>query len=156
MRTEIHPKYFPEAKVVCACGEEWVTGATVPELRVDICSNCHPFYTGEQRIVDTEGQVDRFYKRLEARQQFIDNQDAKDAAKISPERPIAELEVGKRTVKLLAAADINNAGQFLALLTEGDQAVLDLDGIGRKSLADLKKALRRLGYPLPEEEEVAA
>jgi len=156
MRTEIHPKYFPEAKVVCACGEEWVTGATVPELRVDICSNCHPFYTGEQRIVDTEGQVDRFYKRLEARQQFIDDQDAKDAAKLSPERPIAELEVGKRTVKLLAAADITNAGQLLAKLAEGDQAVLDLDGIGRKSLADLKKALRRLGYPLPEDEEVAA
>ena len=156
MRTEIHPKYFPEATVVCACGEEWVTGATVPELRVDICSNCHPFYTGEQRIVDTEGQVDRFYKRLEARQQFVDAQDAKDAAKISPERPIAELEVGKRTVKLLAAADIINAGQFLALLAQGDQAVLDLDGIGRKSLADLKKALRRLGYPLPEDEEVAA
>ena len=156
MRTEIHPTYFPEAKVVCACGEEWVTGATVPELRVDICSNCHPFYTGEQRIVDTEGQVDRFYKRLEARQQFIDDQDAKDAAKISPERSIAELEVGKRTVKLLAAADITNAGQFLAKLAEGDQAVLDLDGIGRKSLADLKKALRRLGYPLPEDEEVAA
>ena len=156
MRTEIHPKYFPEAKVVCACGEEWVTGSTVPELRVDICSNCHPFYTGEQRIVDTEGQVDRFYKRLEARQEFIDEQDAKDAAQISPERPIAELEVGKRTIKSLAAAEITNAGQFLEKLAEGDQAILDLDGIGRKSLADLKKALRRLGYPLPEDEEVAA
>jgi large subunit ribosomal protein L31 len=65
MKAKIHPKYFSDARVVCACGNSWTTGATVAELRVDICSACHPFYTGEQRIVDTAGQVDRFMKRLE-------------------------------------------------------------------------------------------
>jgi large subunit ribosomal protein L31 len=65
MKPKIHPKYYPEARVICACGNTWTTGATVPEIRVDICSACHPFFTGEQRIVDTAGQVDRFMKRLE-------------------------------------------------------------------------------------------
>jgi large subunit ribosomal protein L31 len=65
MKPKIHPKYFPNARVMCACGNAWTTGGTVPELKVDICSACHPFYTGEQRIVDTAGQVDRFMKRLE-------------------------------------------------------------------------------------------
>jgi large subunit ribosomal protein L31 len=156
MKTEIHPTYFPEAKVVCACGEKWVTGSTVEEIHVDICSNCHPFYTGEQRIVDTEGQVDRFYKRLEARQKYVEDIDAKAAEQISPDRPIGELEVGKRTVSALAKVNIANVGQFMVKLAEGDEVVLKLDGIGVKSLADLKKSLRRLGYILPEDEEVAA
>ena len=156
MKTEIHPTYYPEAKVSCACGEKWTTGSTVPEIRVDICSNCHPFYTGEQRIVDTEGQVDRFYKRLEARQKYVEDIDAKTAEQISPDRPIGELEVGKRTVSALAKVNIANVGQFMVKLAEGDEVVLKLDGIGVKSLADLKKSLRRLGYTLPEDEEVAA
>jgi len=72
MKEKIHPKYYPEARVVCACGTTWTTGATVPELRVDVCSSCHPFYTGEQRIVDTAGQVDRFMRRLERTADTID------------------------------------------------------------------------------------
>jgi large subunit ribosomal protein L31 len=65
MKPKIHPKYFPNARIICACGNTWMTGSTVSEIKVDICSACHPFYTGEQRIVDTAGQVDRFMKRLE-------------------------------------------------------------------------------------------
>jgi large subunit ribosomal protein L31 len=65
MKAKIHPKYYPQAKVICACGNTWLTGATLPEIKVDVCSACHPFFTGEQRIVDTAGQVDRFMKRLE-------------------------------------------------------------------------------------------
>lgn len=65
MKDKIHPKYYPEAKIICACGNTWTTGATVPEIKVDVCSACHPFFTGEQRIVDTAGQVDRFMRRLE-------------------------------------------------------------------------------------------
>ena len=64
MKEEIHPTYFPEATVVCACGNTWKTGSTKKEIRVEICSQCHPFFTGEQRIVDSEGRVDRFYRRL--------------------------------------------------------------------------------------------
>jgi len=62
MKAEIHPEYV-EAKVHCACGNEWYTRATKPELRVELCSNCHPFFTGEQRIVDTAGRVERFKRR---------------------------------------------------------------------------------------------
>jgi len=63
MKSEIHPEYYNEATVVCSCGEIFVTGATKPELRVEICSSCHPFFTGEQRIVDTEGRVERLRRR---------------------------------------------------------------------------------------------
>lgn len=65
MKKDIHPKYYPQAKVTCACGNTFTVGATVEAIRTDICSACHPFYTGEQRIVDTQGQVERFMRRLE-------------------------------------------------------------------------------------------
>jgi large subunit ribosomal protein L31 len=65
MKKDIHPKYYPNAVARCACGNTWTTGSTVPEIRTDVCSACHPFFTGEQRIVDSEGRVDRFYRRLE-------------------------------------------------------------------------------------------
>jgi large subunit ribosomal protein L31 len=66
MKENIHPKYYPEAKVICACGNSWVTGSTVPELHTDICSACHPFFTGQtQRLVDRGGQVERFTRRFE-------------------------------------------------------------------------------------------
>ena len=64
MKTDIHPIYHQEAKVVCSCGHTFTTGATKAELRVEICSNCHPFFTGEQRIVDTEGRVERLKRRF--------------------------------------------------------------------------------------------
>lgn len=64
MKADIHPNYVP-ARVSCACGNTFVTRATVPEIRVDICSNCHPFFTGRQKIVDTERRVERFRQRYE-------------------------------------------------------------------------------------------
>ena len=64
MKTDIHPEYFPQAQVICSCGESLTTGAAKPELRVEICSSCHPFFTGEQRIVDTEGRVERLRRRF--------------------------------------------------------------------------------------------
>ncbi|MGN6359081.1 MAG: 50S ribosomal protein L31 [Thermomicrobiales bacterium] len=67
MKQGIHPKY-QEATVTCACGNTWVTRATRSALHVDVCSNCHPFYTGEQRIVDTAGQVERFMRRVQGAQ----------------------------------------------------------------------------------------
>jgi large subunit ribosomal protein L31 len=64
MKDNIHPNYV-EANVHCACGNSFQTRATKPDLHVDICSACHPFFTGQQRIVDTAGRVERFTKRLE-------------------------------------------------------------------------------------------
>jgi large subunit ribosomal protein L31 len=62
MKAGIHPEYV-ECAVTCACGETFRTRTTKPEIRVEICSKCHPFYTGKQKIVDTEGRVERFIKR---------------------------------------------------------------------------------------------
>ena len=151
MKAEIHPKYYPDAKVVCAsCGTTWTTGSTKKDLRVDICSNCHPFFSGEaQRIIDIEGQVDRFYKKLTARQSYVDTKKARDAAKKSPERPIAELELSTRATEALAKAGIVEVNQFLTKLSEGEAAVLTIEGFGQKSLIDAKKKLRALGYELP-------
>lgn len=63
MKTDIHPTYYRDATVVCSCGNTWTTGSTQKELRVELCSKCHPFFTGEQRIVDTEGRVERLMRR---------------------------------------------------------------------------------------------
>ena len=63
VKPEIHPNYYPTAVVTCACGNTFMTGSTRPELRVEICSNCHPFYTGRQKLVDTGGRVERFRRR---------------------------------------------------------------------------------------------
>lgn len=65
MKADIHPNWYSETKVTCACGASFITGSTLPEIRVEICSACHPFYTGAQKFVDTLGQVDRFVKKVE-------------------------------------------------------------------------------------------
>ena len=64
MKPKIHPEYYEDAVVTCSCGDSYVTGATKPTLRVEICNRCHPFFTGEQRIVDTEGRVERLRRRF--------------------------------------------------------------------------------------------
>lgn len=150
MRKNIHPTYYTDAQVICSCGNTWTTGSTRKVIRTDVCSKCHPFFTGEQRIVDTEGQVDRFYKKLAARQQFIDDQESRESARTSMDRPITELELGPRPTEALAKAGIENVGQALDKLAEGEASLLAVDGFGRKSLADLKKRLRQFGYELPE------
>ncbi len=63
MKKDIHPKYYPKAKVSCACGNSFTIGATVPEIKVEICSKCHPFYTGREQLIDTAGRVERFKAR---------------------------------------------------------------------------------------------
>jgi large subunit ribosomal protein L31 len=62
MKTEIHPQY-QQVQVHCACGETWTTGSTKKELRVEICSKCHPFFTGKQKLVDSAGRIDRFQRK---------------------------------------------------------------------------------------------
>ena len=62
MKADIHPEYVT-SRIHCSCGHEWITRSTKPEMRVDVCSACHPYFTGEQRIVDTAGRVERFRRR---------------------------------------------------------------------------------------------
>ncbi len=151
MKAEIHPTYYTDTKVVCAsCGTTWTTGSTRKELHVEVCSNCHPFFSGEQaRLIDIEGQVDRFYKKLQARQEYVDTQKTKEESRISPKRPIAELDLGARSTKALAEAQITEVGQLLAKMAEGDEAALAIEGFGRKGLIDAKKKLRSMGYDVP-------
>ncbi len=150
MKKGIHPTYYPEAVVICACGNTWKTGSTRKEIRTEVCSKCHPFFTGQQqRILDMEGQVDRFYKRLQARQDFVETQKSREAARTSPARPVAELELGNRPTEALVKAGLTTVGQVIDRLAEGEASLLAVEGFGRKSLIDLKKRLRQLGYDLP-------
>lgn len=66
MKADIHPTYHSKAKVTCTCGASFTVGATVPELRAEVCSECHPFYTGKGKLVDTAGRVEKFKARKEA------------------------------------------------------------------------------------------
>ncbi len=153
MKKELHPKWYPEANVVCACGNTWKTGATVPEIRTDICSACHPFYTGEQRIVDTEGRYDQFMRRLKKRDEKSAEADAREAAKTPSDLPLSELDINTRFVNILAENGMTNVQEFITKLIEGgDEGILEVPGIGRKVLSDIKKMLRNRGYELPAEE----
>ena len=67
MKTELHPAYHTDAVVTCLCGNTFTTGSTLPELKTEVCSVCHPFFTGTQRIIDTGGQVERFRRRAAAK-----------------------------------------------------------------------------------------
>jgi large subunit ribosomal protein L31 len=152
MKENIHPEFHPEAQVVCACGNSWTVGATVPVIRTDVCNNCHPFFTGEQRIVDSGGQVDRFMRKLERRDRAIAEAERVKALATSPELAISELEIGSRYEKVLAGAGIKTVGDAIAKLEEGDEALTNLKGFGLKSLATLKKTLRARGFVLPGDE----
>jgi len=82
----IHPVWYPDAHVTCACGNSWTTGSTKKEIHTDVCNNCHPFFTGEQRIVDTAGQVERFMKRISAKEQIAATQLAPEDKKAKKEK----------------------------------------------------------------------
>ena len=66
MKQAIHPKYFDKAKAICGCGHVFTIGSTLPEIQVEICSNCHPFYTGKEKLIDTAGKVEKFRARRAA------------------------------------------------------------------------------------------
>ncbi|MHB1526047.1 MAG: 50S ribosomal protein L31 [Candidatus Dormibacteria bacterium] len=69
MKAAIHPEYFHDTVVTCSCGNTFTTGSTMQTLRTEVCSVCHPFFTGQQRIIDTGGQVERFRRRAQRAQQ---------------------------------------------------------------------------------------
>lgn len=150
MKKGIHPTFYTDTVVVCACGNTWITGSTRKQIRTEVCSRCHPFYTGEQaRIVDTEGQVDRFYRKLQARQSFVEQKKTREDSRTSLDRPLTELNLGTRPTDALTKAGLTTVGSVITLLEQGEGALLAVDGFGRKSLIDLKKNLRAAGYTLP-------
>ncbi len=159
MKKGIHPTFYPDAQVICACGNTWTTGSTKKVIHTEVCSKCHPFFTGQQqRLVDREGQVDRFYRKLQARQTFVEQQRTREDAKTSPNRAVADLGLGTRATEALSKAGITTVGQALDRQAQGESSMLEIEGFGRKALIDLKKGLRNLGYELPTapEEQPAA
>ena len=87
MKANIHPTYFPEAQVICACGNKFTVGSTVEFIRVELCNKCHPFYTGEQKFVDSASRIQKFQNKQNIAKQYLtkkvkkmDEQKAKDTA----------------------------------------------------------------------------
>jgi len=96
MKKDIHPNYFPEASIICACGNIITTGSTKPEIRVEVCSACHPFYTGKKRLVDSTGRVDRFKKRMAKSEKILAEKMEKARKKAKPAAKAAKPVVKKK------------------------------------------------------------
>jgi large subunit ribosomal protein L31 len=107
MKKNIHPTFYPDSQIICACGNTWITGSTKKVIRTEVCSKCHPFFTGQQQ------------------------------------------RLGTRANDALTKAGINTIGDVLERLSKGEASMLEIEGFGRKSLIDMKKSLRNLGYELP-------
>lgn len=104
MKKDIHPKYYPEARIICACGNIITTGSTRPEMKVEVCSACHPFYTGKKRLVDSTGRLDRFKKRFEKTSQIkaaiAEQKKPKKSVKPAVEKPAKKAKPApKKTAK---------------------------------------------------------
>jgi large subunit ribosomal protein L31 len=145
MRKDIHPKWYPDAKVKLNGEVVMTVGAAKPELNVEIWSGTHPFYTGQQRLLDTEGQVDRFMRRLQKREE-IQATVEQQTEKSSPlNLSVEAMSLGTRAEKALTEAEVTTVGDILALLAKSDDALLALPGVGRKALIDIKRFLRAEG-----------
>ena len=141
MKKDIHPKYSPNAQVICSCGNTWTTGSTKEVIRTDVCSQCHPFFTGEQRIVDSAGQVDRFMKRLDRygkHQQQATQRQEKAQAKMERtflKQQLVALELNDRVHQILQDAGIVTVGDLVKM---SDDQLLALEGFGPKALDEVK------------------
>ena len=145
MKKDIHPKWYPDAKVIHDGEVIMTVGSTKPELSVEIWSGNHPFYTGQQRLVDTEGQVERFLKRLQRREEIltdvVDQTDAQSPLAFS----VDELKINTRALNAIKADGLETVGDVVERLNQGDDALLAITGVGQKALIDIKKYLRANG-----------
>ena len=146
MKKEIHPEWYPEAKVICDGEVVMTVGSTQPEIRVDIWSGNHPFYTGQQRLVDTEGQVDRFMRRLQRRTEIRENLVQQEEQSSPTTLEIGAMGLGKRVENALGEAKLSTVGDVFELYQEhGEDGLLALQGVGQKALIDIKRYLRAEG-----------
>jgi large subunit ribosomal protein L31 len=149
MKEGIHPTYYPNAKVVCSCGNTWTTGSTQELIRTDVCSNCHPFYTGEQRIVDTAGQVDRFMKRLNrysAHQVDSDRRQQEMQEKVEQrfmKQQLIALDLNDRVFQILHDANVISVGDLAEKLEKDKDGLLALEGFGPKALEEAQTKLQQ-------------
>jgi large subunit ribosomal protein L31 len=151
MRSDIHPTTY-DTKVTCAsCGKTWITISTKKELRLDVCSNCHPFFTGEAaRMLDVEGQVDRFYKKLSARQSYVEQQKAKEDSLNVTNRSVDDLALTPRAADALKKAGVLSIGQLVEKIEAGQEALSGISGFGQSALTAAKKKLRAMGVEFTE------
>ncbi len=145
MKKGIHPKWYPDAKVVCEGQVVMTVGATVPEIRVDIWSGTHPFYTGQQRLLDTEGQVDRFIRRLQKREAYVTGQQQELEKALPQNMEVSAMGLGKKFTGALEAAGATTVGAVLAMLQQGEDTLLAIPGVGQKALIDIRRYLRAEG-----------
>lgn len=144
MKKDIHPKWYPEAKVICNGEVVMTVGSTVPELHVEIWSGTHPYYTGQQRLVDTEGQVDRFLRRLQRREEIRVETEVRQEAKNPLATPVGQIPgLTERALNALRESGIQTVGDVFGRLQQGgDDALLAITGVGQKAVIDIKKFLR--------------
>jgi large subunit ribosomal protein L31 len=143
MKKDIHPKWYPDAKVIVEGETVMTVGSTRPEIHIEVWSGTHPFYTGTQRLVDTEGQVDRFMRRLQKREEIQTTAEVVKQRHMPENLGVEEMELGTRATKALQDAGLLTVGDVMALLKKGDDAVLALQGVGQKALIEIKRYLRR-------------
>lgn len=108
MKKNIHPQYGP-ATVTCSCGNTFITGSTTPVIKVEICSACHPFFTGKQKIIDTAGRVEKFQKKAALKQENIISKTAKNAIRKEREIEIKDAEAKPKKQKKLS--DVTKGGK---------------------------------------------
>jgi len=104
MKKDIHPKYYEDAKAICACGNTFIVGSTMPEIKTDLCAACHPFYTGKQKLVDTARRVEKFQAKVAAKSEISKTRIGKKAkrairaeAKIAKEANTKSSKKNKKT-----------------------------------------------------------
>lgn len=104
MKKDIHPTYYPDCKVSCVCGNTFLTGSTEPEIKVEMCSACHPFYTGKQKLVDTARRVEKFTAKVEAQSKVAATHKGKKikTAERAEARAKKEITVKTKDIKKIA------------------------------------------------------
>lgn len=149
MKKDIHPKWYPNAKVICNGEVVMEVGSTQPELRVDVWSGNHPFYTGEQRIIDSGGQVERFMNRLNSYTKAQDDaskRQKKNLAKAEQrflKQQLAALDLSDEVAQVLLNNNIVTVGDLATKIDKAPDSLLALEGFDQKALDTSKATLEK-------------
>lgn len=145
MKEDLHPEWYPEAEVVVNGEVVMRVGATKPRLNVEIWSGTHPFYTGQQRLLDTEGQVERFLRRLQRREEMVTEDVAEEEQRSPLALSIDEIGLPTRAATALRNEGLTTVGDIFERYQQGEDALLAITGVGQRALIDIKKFLRAEG-----------
>ena len=138
MKTDIHPQYHTNTKVVCACGNKFVTGSTLDNIQVEVCSNCHPFYTGKQKLVDTAKRVDKFQARVE-KSKSLTSVKGKKVKKQEAVMKKAEKELAEKTAKSASSKKASAKAKTVKKEEPVAKPVTETIAVKKKPVAKTKK-----------------